>query len=184
MVQLALHDRRKASQRLSRGDLSFKPQILVPRIMLNHKWAMFPLVDQLVVVGLVRHGQRLPQFGSLFMVTSLAGSHTIFPSGLTARRTWNHMINGQFLVIKCVTAVLATEQVSQVQVVPAEFDTFLVVEVIACDSNRRNMDREMAATDHTVFVFFQHINAIQEHELDSMLPTDYAQGQNADWLVV
>ena len=94
------------------------------------------------------------------------------------------MVNGQLVVVKCVTTVLALVQVTQVQVSTAKTHTLLVVEVVFGHSNRRVVNSQAGATSNVVLVFFKHSNPIQKHQFDSMLPVDDAQWQDRNRLVI
>ena len=94
------------------------------------------------------------------------------------------MVNSQLVTRKRITAVLALVQVTQVQIASAEAHTLFVVEIVLGHCNRWVMNREIGTTSNKMFVFFQHVNSIQKHQLDGMLPIDNAQWQDRNWFII
>lgn len=111
-----------------------------------------PLANQLIVIRLVGHAQRLPQLGTFLVVAGLAGCDSIFPCDFATAGTWDHVIDSEIMWLKRVVAVLALIQVAQIQVGTAETHIALGVEILLGYGHCWIVDREVATASNVLLV--------------------------------
>ena len=112
------------------------------------------------------------------MITAFTTGGTIFPVSLTAGGTWNHMVNGQLVVIKCIHAVLTSKQVAHVQVVTAKLNILLIMKVVFGYTYTGYIYCQSFTVYYPIGVRFNHMNPAQIHQFDGSLPVNNTQWQN------
>lgn len=94
------------------------------------------------------------------------------------------MVNGEEIVVKRTTTVLAGIAIASIHVASGELGMWWVFMVSGQHHNAGHRHGEILRSQRAIFIALDDLYLVSEIRLDSILPTDGAEWGHADWLCI